>query len=100
MSKHEASDQLAAQRFKEFQGVVQREVEAIQEKYGDRRDAVEKAIVAKGYEPEELGWVVGSSGMTGVPGTPGSPERVFEDHREVLEAVVSELGIDLEKGAG
>ncbi len=98
MSKDRASDQLAARRFEEFQGAVQREVDAIQEKYGDRRGAVEKAIAARGYEPEELGWIVGSAGSTGVPGTPGSPESVFGDHREVLEAVAGELGVKLGKG--
>lgn len=98
MSDEKASDELAAARFAAFRREVGEQVDSVKKKYGDQRGAVEKVIRAKGYKPKELGWLLAVSGMGGVPGTSGSPDCVVEAHREVLEAVASELGVDLKVG--
>lgn len=100
MAGETASDELAEQRFAAFQADVGERVDAVRAKHGVRREAVEQVIRAKGYEPEELGWIIGAAGATGSPGKDGSVARALEAHREVLEAVANELGVDLEEPTG
>lgn len=56
---------------------------------------MDQTIRNLGYEPSELGAILAVAGLSGAPGTNGAPDRVFAAHRDVLQAVASEVGLDL-----